>query len=104
MEASGVARNLKKYYEDKIATAIVGVVVDVNKVEAVAKGLAVHKNVEDIFVVTGEFDVIIKVRFPEFWMLQEFLVEELSKIPGIRGSKTMMVLTAIKDMGQVMLE
>lgn len=104
MEASGVARNLKKYYEDKIATAIIGIVVDVNKVEAVAKGLAGHKNVEDIFVVTGEFDIIIKIRFPEFWMLQEFLVEELSLIPGIKGSKTMMVLTAVKDMGQVMLD
>ncbi len=103
MEITGVEKNLKRYYDDKIVAAVVGIVVDVNRVEAVAKSLSVHKNVEDVFIVTGEFDIIIKVRFPEFWILQEFLMEELSKIPGIRGSKTMMVLTAVKDMGQILM-
>lgn len=103
MEITGVEKNLKRYYDDKIVAAVVGIVVDVNKVEAVAKSLSAHKNVEDVFIVTGEFDIIIKVRFPEFWILQEFLMEELSKIPGIKGSKTMMVLTAVKDMGQILM-
>ena len=62
-----------KYYQNKIVTAVIGVETDVNKVEAVAKGIIGHNSVEDAFIVTGEYDIILKVRFPEFWALQEFL-------------------------------
>jgi DNA-binding Lrp family transcriptional regulator len=46
----------------------------------------------------------LKVRFPEFWTLQEFLVDELSKVPGVKSIKTMMVLTTMKDQGKIMME
>ncbi len=59
---------------------------------------------DDTFIVTGDFDIILKVRFPEFWTLQEFLVDELSKVPGVRSIKTMMVLTTMKDQGKIMME
>jgi Lrp/AsnC family leucine-responsive transcriptional regulator len=100
MEVSAVTSTLKKYYEGKIVTALVGIKTDVNRVDQVAKNLSGNKGVEDIFIVTGDFDIVIKVRFPEFWNLQEFLVEELSKLPGVKESKTMMVLSTIKDMGR----
>lgn len=104
METQDVEHALKKYYKDKIVTAVIGIETDVNKVEAVARGLVGHSNVEDTFIVTGDYDVILKVRFPEFWTLQEFLVDELSKIPGVRSIKTMMVLSTIKDQGKVMMD
>ncbi len=103
MENTEVADELRKYYRDRIVTSIVGIVADVNKVEAVSKSLAGNNNIEDIYVVTGEFDIIIKVRFPDLWTLQEFLVDELSKIPGVKNSKTMMVLSAVKDMGHLVM-
>ncbi len=104
METQDVQRELKKYYEDKIVTAVIGVETDVDRVEKVGKSLIGHSNVEDVFVVTGDYDIILKVRFPEFWILQEFLVDELSKIPGVKSIKTMMVLSTIKDQGKVMMD
>ncbi|MFG1460954.1 MAG: Lrp/AsnC ligand binding domain-containing protein [Thermoplasmataceae archaeon] len=104
METSEVEHAFGKYYQNKIVTAVIGVETDVNKVEAVAKGIIGHNSVEDAFIVTGEYDIILKVRFPEFWALQEFLVDELSKIPGVRSIKTMMVLTTVKDKGKTLME
>ncbi len=102
MDVSTVSASIKKYYEGKIVTALVGIKTDVNKVDQVAKNLSGHRGVEDVFIVTGDFDVVIKVRFPEFWNLQEFLVEEMSKLPGVKESKTMMVLSTVKDTGTIM--
>jgi Lrp/AsnC family leucine-responsive transcriptional regulator len=104
LETQGTEQAFNKYYKDKIVTAIVGIETDVNRVEAVARSVVGHSYVEDTFIVTGDFDIILKVRFPEFWTLQEFLVDELSKVPGVRSIKTMMVLTTMKDQGKIMME
>ncbi|MCL4332626.1 MAG: Lrp/AsnC ligand binding domain-containing protein [Candidatus Thermoplasmatota archaeon] len=102
MELTEISETLGKFYKDKIVTAIIGVETEVKKVESLAKSLCGHNNVEDIYIVTGEFDILIKVRFVDFFSLNEFLVVELSKMPGIKSSKTMMVLSTVKDSGRIM--
>ncbi|MCL4329153.1 MAG: Lrp/AsnC ligand binding domain-containing protein [Candidatus Thermoplasmatota archaeon] len=101
MEFAGTIDTLKKFYKDRIVTAIIGVEAEVKKVEDLARSLSAHNNVEDVYVVTGEFDILLKVRFVDFFSLNEFLVQDLSKLPGVKGSKTMMVLSSVKDMGKV---
>lgn len=99
-----ISKELDEYYTNKIVTALVGIEADVSRVEAIGNDLAKENYTEDVFIVTGEYDLVVKVRFPNYEELQSFLVGRLSKITGIRGSKTMMVLTIKKDMGQKMGE
>lgn len=99
-----ISKELDEYYTNKIVTALVGIEADVSRVEAIGSELAKENFTEDVFIVTGEYDLIVKVRFPNYEELQDFLVTKMSQITGIRGSKTMMVLTIKKDMGQKMGE
>ncbi len=99
-----ISKELDEYYTNKIVTALVGIEADVSRVEAIGNELARENFTEDVFIVTGEYDLILKVRFPNYEELQEFLVTRMGKIAGVRTSKTMMVLTIKKDMGQRMGE
>lgn len=99
-----ISKELDEYYTNKIVTALVGIEADVSRVEAIGSELAKENFTEDVFIVTGDYDLIIKVRFPNYEELQDFLVSKMSQVSGIRGSKTMMVLTIKKDMGQTMGE
>lgn len=99
-----ISRELDEYYTNKIVTALVGIEADVTKVEAIGTELARENFTEDVFIVTGDYDIVLKVRFPNYEELQDFLVNKMSRISGIKGSKTMMVLTIKKDMGQKMGE
>ncbi len=95
-----ISKELDEYYTNKIVTALIGIEADVSRVEAIGSELAKENFTEDVFIVTGDYDIILKVRFPNYEELQSFLVSKMSQITGIRGSKTMMVLTIKKDMGQ----
>jgi DNA-binding Lrp family transcriptional regulator len=99
MESEDIEGSLVKYYDGKAVNAIVGIKSEMDKVDSLSKTLAGNPSIRDVFIVTGDFDIIIKVRFPEFWNLHEFLVDELIKLPGVRETKTMMVLSTLKDSG-----
>jgi DNA-binding Lrp family transcriptional regulator len=100
MEIEELTATMGKYYDQRIVTALVGLECDVNKVDIVASAVTAFQNVEDAFVVTGDYDIVLKVRFPHYDEFQEFLVDGLGKIDGIRRMKTMMVLNIKKEMGQ----
>ncbi|HLH86759.1 MAG TPA: Lrp/AsnC ligand binding domain-containing protein [Thermoplasmataceae archaeon] len=103
MDVEELTATFGKYYTDKIVTAIIGVETDVNRVENVASVISEVSYVEDVFIVTGDYDLVLKVRFPNFEDFQEFLVNRLAKTPGVKRSKTMMVLGVKKEMGQKMM-
>ncbi len=100
MEIEELTASMGKYYGERIVTAIIGIECDVNKVDIVAVAAAKLPNVEDAFVVTGDYDIILKVRFPDYDEFQHFLVEKVGKISGIKKTRTMMVLSIKKEMGQ----
>lgn len=100
MEVEELTATMGKYYGQRIVTALVGIESDVNKVDSVASSVVNLSNVEDVFVVTGDYDIILKVRFPHYDDFQQFLVEDLGKMQGVRRIKTMMVLSIKKEMGQ----
>lgn len=99
MESEDIEDSLMKYYDGKAVSAIVGIKSEMDKVDSLSRTLSGNPNIYDVFVVTGDFDILIKVRFPEFWNLHEFLVDELIRLPGVKETKTMMVLSTVKDSG-----
>lgn len=104
MAPADISGTLGEYYKQKIVTAVIGVEADINSVETIVKEVSKFNNVEDEYVVTGEYDIMLKVRFPDYSGLQKFLVEGLGKINGVKKTKTMMALSVVKEAGKNLME
>ena len=104
MQNSGLDVELDRVFDRKIVTALVGMRVEINRVENIAAEIVSEPHVEDVFVVTGDFDIIVKVRFPDYNEFQKYILNKLSKISGVRDSKTMMVVSIKKENKRVFVE
>jgi DNA-binding Lrp family transcriptional regulator len=104
MQNMGLEVDMDKVFDRKIVTAMVGLRVEINRVEAIASEVVSESHVEDVFVVTGDFDIILKVRFPDYPEFQKYILTKLSKIAGVKDSKTMMVVSIKKENNRVFVE
>ena len=69
-----------------------------------AEAISEHANVEALYLVTGETDVVAVVRFQNYPQLKRFLMETVTSIPGVKESKTAMVVTTFKEGGEIRYE
>ncbi len=90
---------MNAYYERQIVTALIGVKVDTKNIENFAREAVEFNNVEDVFLVTGEYDIMVKVKFPSYGELKEFILNKLSKLDGVLKTETMMVVNTYKERG-----
>ncbi len=90
---------MNAYYNNQIVTALIGVQVDTKSIDNFAKEAREFSNVEDVFLVTGEYDIIVKVKFPSYEELKDFIINKLSKIEGVLKTETMMVVNTYKERG-----
>ena len=98
MEDKDVIMN--QYYEEGyIVTALIGVKVDTKRINDFTSAVVDLNTVEDIFLVTGEYDIILKVKFPSYRELKDFIINKLSKIDGVIKTETMMVINIYKERG-----
>ncbi|MHB1492550.1 MAG: Lrp/AsnC family transcriptional regulator [Thermoplasmataceae archaeon] len=97
MQNDEMDETFDKYYDKKIVTALIGLELDVTEINSVINEVSKDTNVEDAYVVTGEFDILIKVRFPDYPEFQKYLLNRISKIKGVKDSKTMMVISIKKE-------
>ncbi len=82
-----------------VVTAMVHLKADTAKIENISASLSELNFIEDIYLVTGNWDMILKVRFPDVNQMRNFLVKELRKVDGIKDSYTSMVINIFKDRG-----
>jgi Lrp/AsnC family leucine-responsive transcriptional regulator len=68
--------------------------------DTVATEVARFEEVQDVFLVTGDTDIFLKVRFPQYDELKEFVLHRLPAVKGIRETKTLLVVTAYKENGE----
>lgn len=85
-------------------TAIIGLKVDTNHIENIAKLLRDSSNVEDLFLVTGDLDLILKVKFLNYKDLKDFILEKIGKLEGIQDTSTMVVVAPYKERGIILGE
>ena len=69
-----------------------------------AQKIADFDYIEDVFLVTGDTDIIAKARFPNYASLKKFIVDEVADINGIKETKTFMVVTTFKEKGKIRVE
>ncbi|MGC8561992.1 MAG: Lrp/AsnC family transcriptional regulator [Thermoplasmata archaeon] len=82
-----------------VVTAMVHLKADTAKIETISASLSELNFVEDIYLTTGNWDMILKVRFPNVNQMKNFLVKDLRNVDGIKDSYTSMVINIFKDRG-----
>ncbi len=87
------------FYGDEQVTAIISLKIDSKEVEKAAIETAKFEEVIDVFLVTGDSDMIIKVKLNNYQHLKEFVTHQLPTVTGIRESKTLVVVSAYKENG-----
>jgi DNA-binding Lrp family transcriptional regulator len=87
--------------KDGVITAIINLKVDTKDADIIAERVSEFDLVEDVFLVTGDTDIVIKTKFNGYHDLKSFLVDDLSSIDGIRDTKTLMVVTTFKEGGKL---
>jgi len=89
-----------KVWGDEHVVALIALKVETSEADTVAGEVAKFGEVEDVFLVTGDTDIFLKVRFPHYEELKDFVLHRLPSVRGIRETKTLLVVTAYKEGGE----
>jgi Lrp/AsnC family leucine-responsive transcriptional regulator len=95
---------ISSYYGDEQVAALVTFKIDTKGSDQVATKIASFDHVEDVFLVTGDTDIIAKARFPNYAALKKFIVDDVAEIDGVKETKTFMVVTTFKERGAIKKE
>lgn len=93
---------MSTYYSRGEVTAIITMKVDTKQADTIATSLSSLENMTDIYLVTGDTDIIAKAVFGSYSEIKDFLLSTLGSIEGIKEIKTMMVVTTFKEKGRVL--
>ena len=69
-------------------TAIVLVETDVDRIPEAAEVIAALEGVSEVYSVTGDVDLVVIVRVPEHELLADVIADRLSKVDGVRSTRT----------------
>ena len=72
-------RILSTYYGDNQVVALMMLKIDTKEAESIAKQISKFDIVEELFMVTGDVDIILKARFPSYKALKTFVLDSLFK-------------------------
>jgi len=86
------------YGADSVA-AIITLKVDTREADRIAVQVAKFDAVQDVFLVTGDTDIVAKARFANYKGLKDFVMKSLGPITGVKDTKTLMVVTTYKESG-----
>lgn len=89
-----------RVWGDEHVVALIALKVETAEADTVASEVAKFTEVEDVFLVTGDSDIFLKVRFPHYVELKDFVLHRLPSVKGIRETKTLLVVTAYKEGGE----
>ena len=88
---------LSSYYEHEGVTAIITIKVDTKEADNIASKIAQFDFIEQVFLVTGDTDIVLKASFDNYEHLKKFVLNSLSSLNGIKDTKTLMIVTVYKD-------
>lgn len=94
---------LSKYYGEDQVLALIMLKIDTKEADNIAKKVAKFDIVEELYIVTGDVDIVMKARFDNYKSLKSFVLDALAPVRGIKETKTMMVVTLYKEGGQLLV-
>jgi DNA-binding Lrp family transcriptional regulator len=92
---------LSSNHGDEDVIVIITIKVDTKDAEQVCEGVSLLNPAMDVFLVTGDTDIVVKAKFRNYTQLKRFLVEDLSSIKGVKDTKTLMVVATFKEKGEL---
>ena len=99
MGSADMEQALSALYGEDAVAAIIALKVDTKEADRVATQVAKFDVVQDVFLVTGDTDIIAKARFVNYRGLKDFVLNSLAPIGGVKDTKTLMVVTTYKEGG-----
>ncbi len=90
-------QDVSQYYGSDAVTAIITLRVDTKEVDMVARAISEHDCVRDLFLVTGDTDLVVKATFRTYSDFKQFVVGTLGNIKGVIDTSTGMVVTKYKE-------
>ncbi len=90
---------LADYYGSEKVTALIALKVDTQNVAALAANISKYDDVEDVFLVTGDIDIIAKAHFKNYESCNDFVLKTVRSFEGVKDTKTLMVVTTYKERG-----
>jgi DNA-binding Lrp family transcriptional regulator len=99
-KGSDLDKVMSDYYGEDQVAAIITVKADTKEAENIALEISKFDLIEDVFLVTGDTDIIVKARFENYAGLKDFVLKSLAPINGIKDTKTLMVVTTYKERGK----
>jgi len=78
-------------------TAFINLKVRLSDIETIKNGLTGMDEVMDLYVATGESDLILKVCTADSRALENFILKKLSKVQGIDGARSSIVVETTKE-------
>jgi DNA-binding Lrp family transcriptional regulator len=76
--------------------AFVHIFVDSSRMDEVVHALAQLPNIEELYEVTGEFDIVSLVSANDFEEFRDVLKNKIMKIPGVKSTVSSVVLHSHK--------
>lgn len=95
---------LRQHYEGMKVKAIISLQIKGDQGDEIAMMLSREENVTDVFLVTGDVDIIVKADFDRPENLMNFILQKVSKLDGVLDTTTMMILTSYKERGRIVIE
>ncbi len=92
---------LSSYYEGRGVSSLISINIDTKKSDKIANEISQFQNVEDVLLVTGEVDFVIKARFQNYDHMKKFLTKEISQLDGVDDVSSMMIVTTYKERGNL---
>jgi len=77
-------------------TAFVLVKVEKGKIQEVASNLGAFEEVKEVFSITGEYDLLVRVQVKEYENMSDIVTEKFQKIDGLLHTRTMMAFKTYK--------
>lgn len=100
-DTPGKDKILASYYGDEDVTALITLKVDTQNVEKLATEISKSKYVEDVYLVTGDIDIIAKGHFNNYEECNDFVLNAIRQMDGVKDTKTLMVVTKFKERGKI---
>ncbi|MCK4969028.1 MAG: Lrp/AsnC ligand binding domain-containing protein [Thermoplasmata archaeon] len=90
-------KDITQYYGDDTVTAIITLRVDTKEVDNVARTICANPAVRDVYLVTGDTDLVMKATFRNYQEFKEFVVGTVGEIKGVMDTSTGMVVSKYKE-------
>ncbi len=92
---------ISSYYEGRGVSSMISLKVDTLEADTIAEKLSRFDNIEDVFLVTGDVDIIVKARLKDYDHMKKFLLKKISELKGVEGLQSQMIITTYKERNQI---